>query len=169
LKICLKNFEFIKKLNKKGTYATLFPITSSINLTFVHSMNEVREVEVLTLYDDMGEVRTMITPIYGNEWPVAFEGTYIQSKTLWVRLDDTCMLACCAKIPQDFQPNRSIILSTLWRQYDRVSRILGFVYFLKFIFLKKIFCIYLLLEKLINRKYFPVKEKLGFVSRKVFF
>jgi hypothetical protein len=44
-------------------------------------MNEVREVEVLTLYDHMGEVRTMITPIYGNDWSVAFEGTDIQSKT----------------------------------------------------------------------------------------
>ena len=30
----------------------------------------------------MGEVRTMITPIYGNEWPVEFEGTYIDSNIL---------------------------------------------------------------------------------------
>jgi len=33
----------------------------------------------------------------------------------------------------------------------------------------KLFCIYLLLEKLVNIKYFPVKEKFGLVSKKVFF
>ena len=37
------------------------------------------------------------------------------------------------------------------------------------IIFKIIFCIYLLLEKLINEKYFSVKEKFGLVFRKVFF
>jgi len=32
----------------------------------------------------------------------------------------------------------------------------------------KFFCIYLPLEKLVNGKHFPVKEKFGLVSRKVF-
>jgi uncharacterized protein YlzI (FlbEa/FlbD family) len=33
----------------------------------------------------------------------------------------------------------------------------------------KLSCVYLLLEKLVNEKYFSVKEKFGLVSRKVFF
>jgi len=33
----------------------------------------------------------------------------------------------------------------------------------------KLFCVYLLLKKLVNRKYFPVKEKFSLVFRKVFF
>jgi hypothetical protein len=33
----------------------------------------------------------------------------------------------------------------------------------------KLFCVYLLLKKLINGKYFTVKEKFGLVSRKIFF
>jgi len=33
----------------------------------------------------------------------------------------------------------------------------------------KLFCVCLLLEKLVNRKHFPVKEKFGLVSRKMFF
>jgi hypothetical protein len=32
----------------------------------------------------------------------------------------------------------------------------------------KLFCVYLLLKKLINGKYFTVKEKFGLVSRKIF-
>jgi hypothetical protein len=32
----------------------------------------------------------------------------------------------------------------------------------------KLFCVCLSLEKLVNEKYFPVKEKFDFVSRKVF-
>jgi hypothetical protein len=32
----------------------------------------------------------------------------------------------------------------------------------------KLSCVYLLLEKLVNGKYFPVKGKFGLVSRKVF-
>ena len=35
--------------------------------------------------------------------------------------------------------------------------------------LSKLFCVCLLLEKLVNRKHFPVKGKFGLVSRKVFF
>jgi hypothetical protein len=35
--------------------------------------------------------------------------------------------------------------------------------------LSKLSCVYLLLKKLVNQKYFPVKEKFGLVSRKVFF
>jgi len=34
--------------------------------------------------------------------------------------------------------------------------------------LSKLFYVYLSLKKLINGKHFPVKEKFGFVSRKVF-
>jgi len=37
------------------------------------------------------------------------------------------------------------------------------------IIFKIIFCIYLLLEKLINEKYFSVKEKFDLIFRKVFF
>jgi hypothetical protein len=33
--------------------------------------------------------------------------------------------------------------------------------------LSKLFCVCLPLEKLVNRKHFPVKEKFGLVSRKV--
>jgi hypothetical protein len=33
----------------------------------------------------------------------------------------------------------------------------------------KFFCVYLTLEKLINEKYFPVKEKFSLISKKVFF
>jgi len=33
----------------------------------------------------------------------------------------------------------------------------------------KFFCVYLSLKKLVNRKHFPIKEKFGLVSRKVFF
>jgi hypothetical protein len=43
--------------------------------------------------------------------------------------------------------------------------------FLKMVFEKlfsKLSCVCLLLEKLVNGKHFPVKEKFGFVSRKVF-
>jgi hypothetical protein len=32
----------------------------------------------------------------------------------------------------------------------------------------KFFCVYLLLKKLVNEKYFPVKEKFGLIFRKVF-
>jgi hypothetical protein len=32
----------------------------------------------------------------------------------------------------------------------------------------KLFCVYLLLEKLVNGKYFTVKEKFGLVSKKIF-
>jgi hypothetical protein len=32
----------------------------------------------------------------------------------------------------------------------------------------KLFCVCLILEKLFNKKHFPVKEKFGLVSRKVF-
>jgi hypothetical protein len=35
--------------------------------------------------------------------------------------------------------------------------------------LSKLSCVCLLLEKLVNEKHFPVKEKFGLVSRKVFF
>ena len=35
--------------------------------------------------------------------------------------------------------------------------------------LSKFSCICLPLEKLINKKHFPVKEKFGLVSRKIFF
>ena len=34
--------------------------------------------------------------------------------------------------------------------------------------LSKLFCVCLPLEKLVNRKHFPVKEKVSFVSKKVF-
>jgi len=35
--------------------------------------------------------------------------------------------------------------------------------------LSKLSCVYLPLEKLVNEKHFPVQEKFGLVSRKVFF
>ena len=45
-------------------------------------------------------------------------------------------------------------------------------FFKKNSFLKKSFfkfsCVFLSLEKLVNKKHFPVKEKFGLVSRKVF-
>ena len=35
--------------------------------------------------------------------------------------------------------------------------------------LSKLFYVYLPLEKLINKEYFPIKEKFGLVSKKMFF
>ena len=52
-----------------------------------------------------------------------------------------------------------------------MKKIKAFFVWRKVVFWKlffKIFCICLLLEKLINRKYFPVKGKFGLVFKKVF-
>jgi len=48
---------------------------------------------------------------------------------------------------------------------------LGYVWFLNWFFKKlffKFFCVYLLLKKMVNEKYFPVKEKFDLVSKKIF-
>jgi hypothetical protein len=53
----------------------------------------------------------------------------------------------------------------------RLPSIKAMFVFWKVIFEKlffKFFCVYLPLENLVNEKYFPVKEKFGLVSRKVF-
>jgi hypothetical protein len=45
------------------------------------------------------------------------------------------------------------------------------LFFFKVVFFKlfsKLFCVYLPLEKLVNEKHFPVNEKFGLLSRKVF-
>ena len=41
--------------------------------------------------------------------------------------------------------------------------------FFKIYFLRNYFCIFLILKKLVNEKYFPVKEKFSLVFIKVFF
>jgi len=54
--------------------------------------------------------------------------------------------------------------------HELICLILGCVFFLKIVSKKLLFkflCIYLLLKKLINGKYFPVKEKFDLIFRKV--
>jgi hypothetical protein len=64
------------------------------------------------------------------------------------------------------------------RTFYKLVTILNFFFWSKAVFVSwkvvsekllfKLSCIYLSLEKLVNKKHFPIKEKFGLVSRKVF-
>jgi hypothetical protein len=58
--------------------------------------------------------------------------------------------------------------STEHMKQQNMKKHSGHIYFSEVVSLSKFFYIYLLLEKLVNGKYFPVKEKFSLVFRKVF-